>query len=679
MSWAAQRKTKRVEDEAYCLMGLFGVNMPTNYGEGKRAFLRLQYEIMQHKECDMSLFAFGEPIMPNEIIRDGILFEGNKEKIDRDNPWQYLLADSPRQFRHSFRYIPDLGSNAIQRYPPPRGSSTAGPFDRIELPRATATSYGVKFRLPVAIVDDVTIAVILCQAGARHFGLFLTRDDRAKDPQRPRYFLGRGYTRSATGPAIYLARMCDLGGDLYNLTFKGKRVEASWSTIYLIPTATDLDSESATSPNLLINCDPRSRFQLPRWLVDRFTGLRFEVGEAQYSDTLQIIRIVHRSEGRIYLCIGKCTEQHRGPDNHAALWAKVFVTTLVSPNEFTHDCSKDHLDSESWAMRSRDFGDGDRLVRLSFAESRRKLPETAVVIHLELFGRRFREMLQGSGISFPSIADAQRELPCPIPETLLSSSRTPRFPFSRDETSGRDDDSSHHSDVGVSLSTVLQLQRLLSHLEEDFSGPLAAAAEASITPSQPGPSSPQIEDMESESTPYIPGGSISTLLQLQQLFSDFEHDLRDVATQQSKQVRDAPSQPGPSSPQVETLETDSPHHAGAPDIPIEALQQFHRLMNGFEKEFLGLTAQQSPFTASQPGPSPRQIETLETDSSRVIQDDLQNDLPALTTTQARTLVTASPPRPPSRTSFTARILRFLSGKLRHDTTPTQGNSTPVSS
>ncbi|KIN92723.1 hypothetical protein M404DRAFT_1009409, partial [Pisolithus tinctorius Marx 270] len=34
MSWAADRKTTRVEDRAYSLMGLFGVNMPMLYGEG---------------------------------------------------------------------------------------------------------------------------------------------------------------------------------------------------------------------------------------------------------------------------------------------------------------------------------------------------------------------------------------------------------------------------------------------------------------------------------------------------------------------------------------------------------------------------------------------------------------------------------------------------------------------
>ena len=47
MSWAARRRTTRIEDEAYCLLGLFGINMPLLYGEGEKAFLRLQKEIIQ--------------------------------------------------------------------------------------------------------------------------------------------------------------------------------------------------------------------------------------------------------------------------------------------------------------------------------------------------------------------------------------------------------------------------------------------------------------------------------------------------------------------------------------------------------------------------------------------------------------------------------------------------------
>ena len=58
MSWAARRRTTRPEDLAYCLLGLFDVNMPLLYGEGAvRAFQRLQREIIRDSE-DESIFAW---------------------------------------------------------------------------------------------------------------------------------------------------------------------------------------------------------------------------------------------------------------------------------------------------------------------------------------------------------------------------------------------------------------------------------------------------------------------------------------------------------------------------------------------------------------------------------------------------------------------------------------------
>ena len=47
MSWAADRQTTRAEDMAYCLLGIFNINMPLLYGEGEKAFVRLQEEILK--------------------------------------------------------------------------------------------------------------------------------------------------------------------------------------------------------------------------------------------------------------------------------------------------------------------------------------------------------------------------------------------------------------------------------------------------------------------------------------------------------------------------------------------------------------------------------------------------------------------------------------------------------
>jgi hypothetical protein len=47
MHWASDRVTTRLEDQAYSLMGIFNINMPLLYGEGRKAFIRLQEEILK--------------------------------------------------------------------------------------------------------------------------------------------------------------------------------------------------------------------------------------------------------------------------------------------------------------------------------------------------------------------------------------------------------------------------------------------------------------------------------------------------------------------------------------------------------------------------------------------------------------------------------------------------------
>ena len=62
MSWASGRKTTRLEDTAYSLMGLFDVNMPLLYGEGSNAFTRLQHEIVKISD-DESIFAWEDDLL----------------------------------------------------------------------------------------------------------------------------------------------------------------------------------------------------------------------------------------------------------------------------------------------------------------------------------------------------------------------------------------------------------------------------------------------------------------------------------------------------------------------------------------------------------------------------------------------------------------------------------------
>ncbi|KAJ4372098.1 hypothetical protein N0V83_003871 [Neocucurbitaria cava] len=50
LSWAEGRQTTRIEDGAYCLLGIFDINMPLLYGEGDKAFQRIAEEIAKSTE-----------------------------------------------------------------------------------------------------------------------------------------------------------------------------------------------------------------------------------------------------------------------------------------------------------------------------------------------------------------------------------------------------------------------------------------------------------------------------------------------------------------------------------------------------------------------------------------------------------------------------------------------------
>jgi Heterokaryon incompatibility protein (HET) len=76
MSWAANRKTTRIEDRAYSLLGLLNVNMPLLYGEGNRAFIRLQEEIMK-VSTDETLFAWRMPVVESRSIQPTGLLAGS--------------------------------------------------------------------------------------------------------------------------------------------------------------------------------------------------------------------------------------------------------------------------------------------------------------------------------------------------------------------------------------------------------------------------------------------------------------------------------------------------------------------------------------------------------------------------------------------------------------------------
>lgn len=85
MSWLSGRETTRIEDMAYCVMGIFDINMPLLYGEGPKAFTRLQEEIIR-KSTDHTIFCWNwTEMVPSK--------------------WASLLAPCPQAFMNSGDYV----------------------------------------------------------------------------------------------------------------------------------------------------------------------------------------------------------------------------------------------------------------------------------------------------------------------------------------------------------------------------------------------------------------------------------------------------------------------------------------------------------------------------------------------------------------------------------------------
>ena len=111
MSWASSRQTTRVEDEAYCLFGLFGINMPTLYGEGQNAFYRLQEEIMR-TSTDTSIIAWERKGLFTgwRAFKNGI----KRANADQYADFGYLFASSPSNFKSSRNIFTTVWENALQ-------------------------------------------------------------------------------------------------------------------------------------------------------------------------------------------------------------------------------------------------------------------------------------------------------------------------------------------------------------------------------------------------------------------------------------------------------------------------------------------------------------------------------------------------------------------------------------
>ncbi len=105
MTWASKRETTRIEDTAYCLLGIFDINMPLWYGQGNKAFIRLQQEIIRHSN-DLSIFGWcpqdgEEPFIVPELVHGtsaGPCKDDCGHERSDECDFYSVLAPSPKAF-----------------------------------------------------------------------------------------------------------------------------------------------------------------------------------------------------------------------------------------------------------------------------------------------------------------------------------------------------------------------------------------------------------------------------------------------------------------------------------------------------------------------------------------------------------------------------------------------------
>ncbi|KAF5345624.1 hypothetical protein D9758_015166 [Tetrapyrgos nigripes] len=231
MSWAAFRETTRPEDQAYCLLGVFGVSMSPIYGEGGvKAFMRLQQEIIRISD-DRSIFAWVASPPTKEELKKKLRQNGPPAKAETRG----LLARSPYEFRMSG----DVQASNVEFI----GIKSSYSFNNnglhIHLPFNPIPSSSKHSGEPI-FGEPIFLAHLLCQStrGGSHLTIYLQKTS------------GHQYVRCYPDE-IFLMTSLPPMDDVRELTVTerlvtGRRVRASntsWSTsqyeVELLPSAWD--------------------------------------------------------------------------------------------------------------------------------------------------------------------------------------------------------------------------------------------------------------------------------------------------------------------------------------------------------------------------------------------------------------------------------------------------------
>jgi hypothetical protein len=183
MAWAADRKTTRPEDIAYCLLGLFAVNMPLLYGEGSvKAFERLQIEILEAYHDETLLAWQDDNIAPSARVRATIRYGVPGAEVFLKATLTGLFATSPQQFRRCTRIR--VSTNWAPKSPLKR------------------TNFGLELERQIVTMSNLSVQSVNREAGT----------DQPDDPTVMRIPLACDYSDNGQNCFMYVIpdRVCDL-------------------------------------------------------------------------------------------------------------------------------------------------------------------------------------------------------------------------------------------------------------------------------------------------------------------------------------------------------------------------------------------------------------------------------------------------------------------------------------
>lgn len=382
MSWASKRQTTREEDRAYSLMGIFGVNMATIYGEGANAFVRLQEEIIKHVP-DQSIFAWGPILYDDEVLYRNL---GPYSTNDDSRYWQSrnLFAWSPDAFVSSA----NITSIPLQTL---RDRLVSTPLTFSEY---TASSFGLRCRFPLIPIDHgndkmTYLGVLACEAdkGGRLLALLLYPQHGGASSGL--FYVGHYVGRPQVPPYAYFRAICLLPARSEELLRLAEVQDVC------IPYRQPTMAQRRPRPTLSTTpfkcpCD----VVVPGWILDKLRQKGFDVTlQSEAADQLMLhlkettppttcVLVLRGAEETIRVMMGRCACLGSFlcatvvGDRAAGL--RQAATASSKPTRSVNNASRSGLDEEqsprcptdhvaTWQDGSKSFGYGLRIIRLTYS------------------------------------------------------------------------------------------------------------------------------------------------------------------------------------------------------------------------------------------------------------------------------------------------------------------------